>query len=113
MCNQHGSPDVETWTVGARLMYFMSVFAHFTIFPLGDFLHIFTEIAASTILLLGNYTWVTWVSCWLVLHGPLDLCGEPPASGHPDLLMLACPVSNKQDEWTHIALLSVLGIGYF
>ena len=44
-----GSPDVETRTVGTRLMYFMSVLAHFTIFPLGDFLHIFTEIAASTV----------------------------------------------------------------
>ena len=44
-----GSPDVETRTVGTRLMYFMSVLTHFTIFPLGDFLHIFTEIAASTL----------------------------------------------------------------
>ena len=32
-----GSPDVETRTVGTRLMYFMSVLTHFTIFPLGDF----------------------------------------------------------------------------
>ena len=59
----------------------------------------------------GSYLLVT---CWLVLHGPLDLCGEPPAAGHPALLMLACPVSNKQDDWSHIiVLLSVLGIGYF
>ena len=30
---------VETRTVGARLIYFTSVLADFTIFPLGDFLH--------------------------------------------------------------------------
>ena len=35
-----GSPDVETRTVGARLIYFTSVFADFTTFPLGDFLYI-------------------------------------------------------------------------
>ena len=41
MCESNaGSPDVETRTVGARLIYFTSVFADFTIFPLGDFLHI-------------------------------------------------------------------------
>ena len=44
-----GSPDVETRTVGARLIYFTSVFAHFTIFPLGDFLHILRMFAASTL----------------------------------------------------------------
>ena len=45
MCESNaGSPDVETRTVGARLIYFTSVFADFTIFPLGDV----TEVAAST-----------------------------------------------------------------
>ena len=36
----HNHNTVETRTVGARLIYFTSVFADFTIFPLGDFLHI-------------------------------------------------------------------------
>ena len=40
---------VETRTVGTRLMYFISILVHFTIFPLGDLLHIFTEIQASTL----------------------------------------------------------------
>ena len=35
-----GSPDVKTRTVGTRLIYFTSVLAHFTIFPLRDFLDI-------------------------------------------------------------------------
>ena len=62
----------------------------------------------------GFFETYTWVICWLVLHGPLDLCGEPPAAGHPALLMLACLVFNKQDEWSHIIVLfSVLGIGHF
>ena len=50
-------------------------------------------------------------TCWLVLHGPLDLCGEPPAAGHPALVMPDFPVSNKQDEWSHISVqFSVLGM---
>ena len=71
-----GSQDVETRTVGTRLIYFMSVLAHFTIFPLGDFLHIFTEIAASTKLNLFYFSIIKFcvysVQCLVQLKKRLE-----------------------------------------